>query len=67
MRWINGETFGHKHERCSEWHRWFAWHPVRIGEENGHWIKAWLEWVGRKGYYRNHWNGWTWQYRDLTH
>ena len=27
------------------WHRWFAWHPVKIGHR---WI--WLEWVHR----RNH-------------
>jgi hypothetical protein len=27
----------------ADWHRWFAWHPVTVGNQI-----AWLEWVERK-------------------
>jgi len=33
--------------RC-HWHKWFAWHPVKIKDDNGHTYMAWLEYVGRK-------------------
>ena len=29
MRW-NRETSEERATRLSNWHRWFAWHPVRI-------------------------------------
>lgn len=27
------------------WHRWFAWHPVRLSGTNS---KVWWEWVNRQ-------------------
>ncbi len=47
------------------WHKWFAWHPVRIPpttEEGGKKTKtyAWLEYVERK---RDIW--WNWSFRQL--
>lgn len=32
-------------ERLGKWHRWFAWHPIKIGESEG----LWLETVWRRG------------------
>ena len=29
--------------RLYYWHKWFAWHPVKIGHR-----LAWLEWVQRR-------------------
>lgn len=29
-----------------KWHRWFAWHPVRIGRD-----VVWLEWTLRREYF----------------
>jgi hypothetical protein len=42
MRW--------RPERKYEWHRWFAWYPIEVGEEFGpvKREKVWLEWVERK-------------------
>lgn len=31
-------------ERVSQWQRWFAWRPVRLGDNDC----RWLEWVERK-------------------
>ena len=51
------------------WHRWFAWHPVRVGM--GDW--RWLEVVDRCGERRLIANGdgqpewfWDWEYREPT-
>ena len=29
-----------------EWHRWFAWKPISVGNQT-----VWLEWVDRKAKY----------------
>lgn len=52
-----------RHKRMSNWHRWFAWRPVQVGENDC----RWLEYVERKGAY---WecvghSGWDWNYRAL--
>lgn len=33
-----------KYETIRAWHRWFAWRPVRISDDE----LLWLEWVERK-------------------
>ena len=62
MQW-NSESRQSRWERITHWHKWFAWHPIRVGEEI-----VWLEWVERfyadvsggleSGYYE-------WVYRNL--
>lgn len=44
-------------DRIENWHRWFAWYPVRVST----WERAWLETVERKGTW---WAqlGWTFEY-----
>lgn len=46
-----------------EWHRWFAWHPIRLPDDRytaGKWI--WLETVDRV--YQGSWGGADKYYRD---
>lgn len=59
-----GPSWETKFKAKHEWHRWFAWHPVRIGDNNC----RWLEFVGRKGRF---WDcmghgGWIWEYREVS-
>lgn len=45
-----------------DWHRWFAWHPVKVSDHD----VRWLEVVERKGTYQ--WWGdsyWNWEYRAI--
>jgi hypothetical protein len=59
MRW-RSESWGTKLARLEQWHRWFAWHPVRIGEE-----LLWLESVERLGKsHGGYYPFWTWEYRE---
>jgi hypothetical protein len=30
MTWIGGETRESKRSRLIEWHKWFAWYPVKL-------------------------------------
>jgi hypothetical protein len=59
-----GPTRETKLERLQKWHLWFAWHPVRLGENDC----RWLEWVQRKGKYWGNWaaDGWDWEYQEAT-
>lgn len=43
----------------AEWHGWYAWHPVRIGDH-----LIWLEWVLRKGehFEDSCGGGWSYEY-----
>lgn len=46
MRW--GRTAKENKARedyLNSWHPWFAWHPVRLGWDEGQWV--WLEKVAR--------------------
>lgn len=47
MKWDNWIT---RRERKKEWRRWFAWHPVTLGNEwpNPEGQTVWLEWVERR-------------------
>jgi hypothetical protein len=52
-----------KREAKLEWHRWFAWRPIRVAENDC----RWLEYVERKGKYFDcglDWF-WEWSYRAL--
>ena len=41
-----------------EWHKWFAWHPVKISDRQ----YAWLENVERRGRYTAK-EAWDFEYR----
>jgi hypothetical protein len=65
MRFDCGETHEEKALRLENWHRWFAWYPVRVGSHDCRWLEA----VERKGTFRG-WIGdpyWEWEYRALDH
>jgi hypothetical protein len=61
MIWKDGPTWEETKRIRAEWHKWFAWYPVVIRIEEGHKIKAWLQYVERKGIYCY---GWAWEYRE---
>ena len=44
MRFRCGLTREQRYQERRKWHKWFAWHPVRIGNE-----RVWLETVERQG------------------
>lgn len=48
------------------WHKWFAWHPIRL-IYNGTLYSVWWEWVDRKGvpWYSTGSMGWDWKYRII--
>lgn len=65
MKFDPGDSKEVRFKRLQDWHRWFAWRPVRVGERES----RWLEWVERKG----NWLGgdyscgdiWFWEYRPI--
>ena len=65
-----GPTGNQRHAtKCAareQWHRWFAWRPVRIGDTREY---RWLELVERRGTLQicivdGGW--WEWEYRPLS-
>ena len=44
MMW-NKESDESRRKRLSEWHSWFAWHPVQINDAK----KIWFQWIERRG------------------
>lgn len=58
------EKFYAKIQSKENWHRWFAWHPARVGYRDC----RWLETVERKGKYSitYEYRGWGWIYRPLS-
>ena len=75
MKWING-LINKEDDPRKEWHTWFAWFPVIIGNttRKGGQLrheKCWLEYVERKGtyhppfYFDDYGTCWTWKYREL--
>ena len=46
MKFNCGTGYVEKYARLQQWHYWFAWHPVWVGEQD----RRWLETVWRKGY-----------------
>jgi len=49
MIWKSRKTHKSKKEYYTNWHKWFAWYPITIGESDGRKIKLWLEYVERRG------------------
>jgi hypothetical protein len=43
-----------KHLYKQEWHRWFAWYPVKVKTHDC----RWLEYIDRKVTYRLCYDGW---------
>lgn len=56
MKW-RIESWSTKNARLERCHRWFAWHPVRIGDEI-----YWLEYVWRQ----RQWNTFDYDYKYGT-
>lgn len=52
-----------RYYRLKEWHRYFAWLPVWVGENDC----RWLETIERKGADSGGYDGivWSWDYRAL--
>jgi hypothetical protein len=51
-----------RHNRRTAWHRWFAWHPVKLGPSDCRWLEA----IERKGELCHGGMGdrwWRWEYR----
>jgi hypothetical protein len=55
VRW-HSESWDTARTRLTQWHRWYAWFPVRVGEQ-----RVWLEWIERKLY--PVYEGWVGEYR----
>lgn len=70
MKWVTGYTIERKNELKQQWHRWFAWYPVVVGETVlGRKIKIWLEYVERMGSISYDWDGnnyWRYEYRTIV-
>lgn len=47
MRIIFGKTKEDKMKEREQWHKWFAWYPVRLPSKKF----VWWELIDRKGYY----------------
>jgi hypothetical protein len=63
MRFDCGKTSWEKHQARKEWHKWFAWYPVRISSHDC----RWLETVRRKGTYECSFGDcyWDWEYEVM--
>lgn len=69
MKWINGLTWSAEKKRKEQWHKWFAWHPVKIGvveqgTANERKRIVWLETIWRKGAFSCSFGDcwWDWEY-----
>lgn len=62
MKW-KVETWNEKKARLSEWHTWFAWHPVSVDEGVYVWLKR-IERLGRFSRFSNLDYDWHWTYRE---
>jgi len=63
MKFDCGPSWNEKRLAREQWHRWFAWFPVKVGERDC----RWFEFVERKGayYFTLYESGWDWEYRAL--
>lgn len=41
--WGEGDMIFTSEKSELKWHKWFAFFPVKIGEDNGRDVKVWLE------------------------
>lgn len=39
MRFDCGETHEERRKRLTQWHRWFAWFPVKVGDHDCRWFE----------------------------
>ena len=66
MIFCTNKTWKYKKQQREKWRRWFAWYPVEIEElPDGSVIRAWCQWVWRKGEYWASWDddGWIYEYK----
>ena len=57
-----GETYGEYLNRIKNWHKWFAWYPVRVASHD----YRWLEYVERRGEEPSHYmDDIFWVYRAI--
>lgn len=67
MKFNCGPTRAEKRKAKKEWHRWFAWYPVRLRHWDEHNMFResrdcrWLEVIERKGHME--YDGWSFEYR----
>lgn len=56
-----GPSYATKVRQKEQWHDWFAWHPIRLGDNDC----RWLETVVRKGEHQWCSGGfyWQWEYK----
>lgn len=40
MKFDCGETWEEKRKRLEQWHRWFAWHPVKVEDHDCRWFEV---------------------------
>lgn len=59
-----GPTIQERHAAKRIWHRWFAWHPIRLAAHKC----AWLQFIERRGNEKCSWDEWwwEWEYREIT-
>lgn len=68
MKFDCGDRGKAKIARMKEWHRWFAWRPIRLADHDC----RWLEVVERKGTYHSlqdvmdPFSWWAFEYRPLS-
>lgn len=62
VRFNCGLSRQERHVARQQWHRWFAWRPVRV---TGQHQCVWLETIERKGTFYHDCIGfqWSWEYR----
>jgi len=63
MKFNCGESWEYEKLRLENWHEWFAWRPVRVGNRDC----RWLEKVQRKGKYTYYGidSCWLWEYKEI--
>lgn len=61
MRLYRGETYPTWKARLENWHPYYAWLPILVGDQD----TRWLEWIERKGTYHfaPYIGPWSWEYR----
>lgn len=62
MKWDCGETLDEKEVRFGAWHKWFAWHPIKVADHDCRWL-VWIERQGKREYTWDDW-WWVWKYRE---
>lgn len=57
---------GRRFFRLHQWHRWFAWRPVRVGAHHYRWLEV-VErrgkWVAMFDHHNSTLDHWEWEYR----